>query len=67
MPTMTITTTAPQAARVAAAIGRDLKLGRDATAEECRQYVIAMIRAVVIAREKDVAIEAIVPVTFDPT
>ena len=67
MATMTITTTAQQAARVAAAIGKDLNLGRDATAEECRQYVIAMLRAVVLAREKDAAVAVLAPTTFDPT
>ncbi|MCR4304984.1 MAG: hypothetical protein NUV63_12315 [Gallionella sp.] len=66
MPTLTITLTAQQYARGATAIGKDLNLGRDATAEECRQYVIAMLRSVVLAREKDVAVEALVPATFDP-
>jgi len=66
MPTLTITTTAAQATRIAAAIGKDMKLGRDATAEECRQYVVALLRAVVLARERDAAINAIVDQTFDP-
>jgi len=64
---MTITTTAAQAVRVAAAVGEELRLDRPATAEECRQYVITILRNIVLTSEKKIAVAALVPSTFDPT
>ena len=47
MPTLTITTDATQAARVAHAVGQHLNLGRDATAQEIKDFVIRILRNVV--------------------
>ncbi len=42
--TITITTTSQQDVRIAAAYGRMLGLGRDATAAEVKQHIISTIR-----------------------
>ena len=67
MATMTITVTAPQAARAATAIGKRLGLGRDATLEECRLYVIEELRKVVLFEERRALEVAITASPFDPT
>jgi hypothetical protein len=67
MPTQTITTTAPQAQRVATAFGAKLNLGRDATAAEVKADVIAYMRNVVINYEREEAQKQIVDSAFDPT
>lgn len=67
MPTLTITTTAAQAGRVASAFGKALGLGRDATSDEVKSEVIRLIRSVVIERERQDAIAQIADTPFDPT
>lgn len=67
MGTLTITTTAPQDARLVAAFGRLLNLGRNATAAEVKQNVKDYIRQVVIAQERADAYGALAPITFDPS
>jgi hypothetical protein len=67
MPVMTITTTTQQGNRVSAAIGARLGLGRDATAEECRQWVISQIRGVVHDYEWQALQKTVSVTTFDPT
>ncbi len=64
MPTLTITTNATQAQRIAKAFGRlknlrePDKTPRDATAAEVKADVIGFIRSVVIEYERDVAMQA---------
>lgn len=67
MATMTITTTTEQAARVATAFGALLHLGRDATAAEVKQAVIAYMRAVVLQYENRQAIAVLTDSPFEPT
>ena len=77
MPTMTITTTAGQAARLAEALGRlhGLKDGsgqpRDATAQEIKDFTIQGFRNAVHAYERQkntaTACAAITDTAFDPS
>ena len=75
MPSMTITTTAPQAARLAAAMGATMRLvddvtkqPRDATAAEIKTYVVKFLRDTVQHYERNQAAQAIpAPSAFDPT
>lgn len=73
MPALTITTTAPQAQRLATALGREMNYRnadgtyRDATASEIKEYVVAMLRAVVRNQEAAIAQQQIVITPFDPT
>ena len=77
MPTMTITTTAPQAARLAEALGRLLGLKdangapRDATAAEVKDHVIQGFRNSVHAYERQkataAAVAGITDTAFDPS
>lgn len=55
--TLTITTTAPQDARIVVAFGKYLGLGRNATAAEVKAEVIAFIRLTVAAQEKEAAVK----------
>lgn len=56
MATLTITTTAAQDARIAAAFGSQLNLGRDATGAEVRAAIIAYVRNTVLAYEQTQAV-----------
>jgi hypothetical protein len=67
MPTLTITTTAPQASRVASAFGKRLNLGRDATNAEVKDEIIKFVRSVVIGEENREAITQLADTPFDPT
>lgn len=74
MPTLTITTTAGQASRIAAAVGAEVGLRdasgrqRDATNAEVKDWVIAKTRRLVHDHETRVALSAVVaPAAFDPT
>ena len=67
MPTMTITTTGPQATRVVSAFGLQLNLGRDATAAEVKQATIQFLKGVVFAQEAKALRDAIVVPPIDPT
>lgn len=70
MATLTITTTAQDAARVAAAFGPWVgnQPGTPATPAQIKQAVIEWIKRIVQQQEQQVAIEAIVPSTpIDPT
>ena len=58
MATLTITTTAPQDARIVAAFGKRLNLGRDATLAEVKQQVIAFITNAVQEQETGTAVAA---------
>ncbi len=64
MPTLTITTNATQAQRIATAFGRlknlrePDKTPRDATAAEVKADVIDFIRSTVLNYEQDVAMQA---------
>ena len=63
MPTVSLTTDATQAARLAAAMGALLGLGRDATQAEVKAYLVAHLRDIVRERERQAAIAALNPVT----
>jgi hypothetical protein len=68
MPSQTITTTAQQAQRLATALGVKLGLGRDANADEIKQYGIDCYRAVVHeyeAEQRRIALNT--PDPFEPT
>lgn len=67
MATLTITTTAPMDARIVAAFGTYLGLGRNATAAEVKARVTQFIREVVQEQERIAALAAIVPIALDPT
>ena len=73
MPTLTITTTAQQAQRVATAFGQRLGLKdgggnpRDATPSEVKDFVIVQIRLVVQQQEQHTAQMLITDTQFDPT
>lgn len=67
MPTMSITTTAPQASRVAAAFGNKLGLGRNATEAEIKAATIDFLRAVTLNYEYEQARAAISSTPLDPT
>lgn len=70
---MTISTTGPQATRLAAAIGARMNLTdaqgkpRSATAAEIKTTIINELRSWVISYEEDIARKALVPAPFDPT
>lgn len=69
MATLTITTTSQQDARIVAAFGAELGLGRNATAAEVKAAIINYVKTVVYEREKAaarVSAEAAVT-TIDPT
>ncbi len=55
MGTLTITTTAQQDARIVAAFGRRLGLGRNATGPEVREQVVQFVRDVVLQMEQEAA------------
>ena len=77
MATLSITVTAPQAARVVSAFGKQLNtqdltdpenpVPRNATEEEVRQQIIQFIKGVVFAQERQAAINAIALSALDPT
>lgn len=67
MATLTITTTAPQDARLVVAFGAKLGLGRNATAAEIKADIIGYIRYVVSDQERLAVIAANPPAVFDPT
>jgi hypothetical protein len=58
MGTLTITTTAPQDARIIAAFGRNLGLGRDATGPEVKAAIIKHIQDIVLNYERRLAEQA---------
>lgn len=58
MATLTITTTAPQDARIVAAFGTYLGLGRNATAAEVKQEVINYLTLLVRAQEENAAVNS---------
>lgn len=65
MASITITTTAPQDARIAPAYGNFLGLGRNATTAEVKAAIIGDLRIVVQNYERQV--NAFVPDPIDPT
>lgn len=67
MATVTITTTAPQDARLGPAYGDKLGLGRNATVAEVKAYLISVLQADVRNYESVQAQLAIVTAPFDPT
>jgi len=67
MATLTITTTGAQDARIGAAFGDYLGLGRNANAAEVKARTIEFIRNVVQEYERRAQVAAIVPVALDPT
>ena len=77
MATLSITVTAPQAARVVSAFGKQLNtmdvtdpenpVPRNATEEEVRQQIIQFIKGIVFAQERQAAINAIALSALDPT
>lgn len=73
MPSITITTTAPQAQRLATAFGRELGLrdeqgaARNATADEIKAAAVAYLRRVVQQQESYIAQEQHADVPFDPS
>lgn len=60
MPTISFTVDATAATRLAHAIGVDLRLDRDATATEVRQFIVDKLKALVRSIERREA-EAAVP------
>lgn len=68
MASVTITTTAPQDARLAPAYGDLLRLGRNATTAEVKAWLIDQLRNTVQQYEDKVAKAAVAaPSAFDPT
>jgi len=68
MAVVTITTTAPQDARLGPAFGKLLNGGGTASAAEVKTWLIAQLRSVVQAYEQQEAVNAIPPPAgFDPT
>lgn len=67
MATLTITTTAPQDARVAPAFGAHLNLGRNATAPEVKAAVIAWVSRIVLQYEIEKIAQDNPPADFTPT
>lgn len=69
MGTLTITTTAQQDARIVAAFGRRLGLGRNATGAEVRENIVQFVRDVVEQQERDAAalaaMDAVTPVDVE--
>lgn len=52
MPTTTINYSAQDGGRIAAAVGAELDLGRSATANEVKTYVMKRIEAMVLRHER---------------
>jgi hypothetical protein len=67
MAVMTVTTTAPQDARLVAAFGNKLGLGRPATAAEIKADIIAYITRCVAEDEARMLALAANPNPFTPT
>ena len=70
MTTTTIITTPDQDARLVAAFGKILELGRDATGAEIKQHLIAYLTARVLAQEavdERLAALATLPPSAPPT
>jgi hypothetical protein len=69
MATLTINTTGAEDARIVAAFGKRLNLGRNATAGEVKQQIIQFVRNAVQEQEQRTAVDAaIAGVTIiDPT
>jgi hypothetical protein len=68
MATVTITTTAPQDARLTVAFGDYLHPGRNATTQEVKDWLIEQLRVVVRSYEDRVARAAVAPPAgFDPS
>lgn len=68
MASVTITTTAPQDARLTVAFGALLHPGNNATTAEVKAHLIEYMRRVVQDYERNVAIAAVAaPASFDPT
>jgi hypothetical protein len=68
MATVTITTTAPQDARLGPAFGDLLHLGQNATTAQVKQWLIDQLTNAVIQYEQQQAIKAIAaPGVFTPT
>ena len=68
MAAVTITTTAPQDARLGPAFGDLLKLGQNASTAQVKQWLIDQLTNVVIQYEQQQAIKALAaPGAFTPT
>lgn len=67
MATLTITTTAPQDVRLAAAFGVKLGLGRDATGPEIKAWIIAEVTQAVRDYEYGLQQAAINVAAFTPS
>lgn len=67
MGTLTINTTTDQDARIVAAFGTYLGLGRNATGAEVKARVIQFVREVVQQQERIAQEAAITPTPLDPT
>lgn len=67
MGTLTITTTAPQDARIVAAFGNRLGLPGNASAAQVKTAVINHIKAVVESYERDQNNQSFTPAALDPT
>ncbi len=61
MPNIVLTVTNQQAARISTAFGKALNLGRDATPDEVKQYLIGQVKRVVHQEELNAAIAAVPP------
>lgn len=55
MPTTTLTYTAAQGQRMAAAFGKYLGLGRNATEAEIKAWLIRQVRTIVLSQERAAA------------
>ena len=67
MSVLTITTTAPQDARIIVAYGAKLGLGRNATAAEVKAHIISEIKQTVEQFEHAEQASAITVPSIDPT
>lgn len=67
MATLTITTTAAQDARIVAAFGKRLGLGRNATGAEVKAAIITYIKNMVQMQEYDDQQRAYVATPIDPS
>lgn len=63
----TITTTASEDTRLAAAVQRATGLGSPANAAQCKAFVISMMRQFVQQQEHIVQLQALNDTPFDPT
>jgi hypothetical protein len=59
MPTLSIDLTVEQATRISEAIGRSMSLGRPATMQEARTWIISRIKEAVLVQEKRDALAAV--------